>query len=75
MTQTVADIAAGQDHASLNELADHHWRQGVFHARAAYNNSSWYHNHAQDTAKAANHFAVAASLRHHLTTGDQHEAA
>ena len=51
------------DKAALMALAEHHDRQGVFHAKQAASNASWYHGHAADTRRAADHFAVAAALK------------
>ena len=52
------------------ELAEHHERQAMIYARQAASNAPWKHDHAQDTAKAANHFAVAAAVRAHLNRPD-----
>lgn len=49
--------------AELLALAEHHDRQGVFHAKSARSNASWYHAQESDTRRAAEHFAVAAALR------------
>lgn len=50
----------------LEELAAHHERQGIAFAKKALNNAPWYHGHAQDTRRAADHFAVAAAVRNLL---------
>lgn len=51
------------DKAALMALAEHRERQGVIHAKHAASNAPWYHQHAADTRRAADHFAVAAALR------------
>lgn len=53
----------------LKVLADHHERQGIFHAKAAASKATWYHEQERDTRRAAEHFAVASALRTTLTKG------
>ena len=52
-----------QNTEALEALAAHHDAQGLFHAKAATSHAPWYHCHAADTRKAADHFAVADAIR------------